>query len=73
MLARSRRTRHADPADPALVITRTAIRQYFVKGMPYLLKENIQPTRGIVNGTQALAHSLVMGDNTQLALGNSSL
>ena len=41
--------------------------------MPYLLKENIQPTRGIVNGTQALAHSLVMGDNTQLALGNSSL
>ena len=45
--------------------------QYFVKGMPYLLKENIQPTRGIVNGSQALAHSLVVGDGTQLVLGEA--
>ena len=39
-----------------------ALWQYFVAGAPVLLTHNVQPTRGIVNGSQGLLHSLTFVD-----------
>jgi hypothetical protein len=36
--------------------------QYFVAGAPVLLTHNVQPTRGIVNGSQGLLHALTFVD-----------
>ena len=39
-----------------------ALWQYFVAGAPVLLTHNVQPTRGIANGSQGLLHALTFVD-----------
>ena len=39
-----------------------ALWPYFVAGAPVLLTHNVQPTRGIVNGSQGLLHALTFVD-----------